>query len=47
VLPTLRIRAGGLFRTDWQLDWLTELIEQWFKDRPQYLEYADVRAYDW
>jgi ssDNA-binding Zn-finger/Zn-ribbon topoisomerase 1 len=34
-LPLLRIRAEDLFRTDWQLDRLTELIEQWFKDRPQ------------
>ena len=34
-LPLLRIRAEDLFRTDWQLDRLTELIEQWFKDRFQ------------
>jgi ssDNA-binding Zn-finger/Zn-ribbon topoisomerase 1 len=45
-LPLLRIRAQDLFRTDWQLDRLTELIEQWFKDRPQSAVFgSDKRPY--
>lgn len=31
-LPLLRIRAEDLCRTEWQLDRLTELIQQWFDD---------------
>ena len=34
-LPLLRIRAEDLCRTEWQLDRLTELIEQWFEDHPK------------
>jgi ssDNA-binding Zn-finger/Zn-ribbon topoisomerase 1 len=34
-LPLLRIRAEDLCRTEWQLDRLTERIEQWFNDHTE------------
>ncbi len=34
-LPLMRVRAEDLCRTEWQLDKLTELIEQWFKDHTE------------
>ena len=34
-LTLLRIQAADLCRTEWQLDRLTELIEQWFEDHTE------------
>jgi len=34
-LPLLRIQAVDLCRTEWQLDRLTELIEQWFENHTE------------
>lgn len=34
-LPLLRIRAEDLCRSEWQLDRLTELIDQWFDDHTE------------